>query len=237
DRAEAADRAKANFLAVTSHELRNPLSNVLGFAGLLLDEVSGPLNETQRREVELLQDNARLLRRLAEDIADYLRLDGHRLRPQVEPVDLCAVGRRVAAGAAPRAMDAGLHLETRIPSGSIVAAADARRVEQVLHNLLDNAIKYTEAGRVDLRVARDGPQVITEVADTGPGIPAHQRDAIFEPFHRLPGRGRRADGVGLGLAISRGLARAMGGELTVSSAVGRGSRFTLRLPAWGDGSL
>ncbi len=233
-RARAADRAKSAFLAMMSHELRTPLSHILGFSGILLREISGPLTKDQRKQVGLMQSSARLLRQLVDDILDYVRLEGGALRPRRDDVDLGRLAARVVEMTLPRAASQGLRLTMATTAPAILARADAHRVEQILLNLVGNALKFTAEGGVHVALCRDGDAVCVSVADTGPGIPADQLDTIFEAFHQIYTDDARQDGAGLGLAISRGLARAMGGDLSVSSTVGGGSEFTLRLPADAD---
>jgi signal transduction histidine kinase len=233
--AEAANRGKTDFLSVMSHELRTPLNAILGFAGLLGDEIVAPLAEGQRRPVERITASACHLLEMIEELLDYARLDvGGTGGLRMEVVDLFAVAREAASMVEPSAAIHGLALHVEIPSGARPAVTDGRRVKQILLNLLNNAVRFTERGSVRLRVEdRDaGGRVSFSVEDTGIGIAPEHQDKIFHPFWQVDqSNTRTVGGTGLGLAITRQLAVLLGAELTLRSAPGQGSTFTLLLPA------
>jgi PAS domain S-box-containing protein len=233
--AEAAADAKSNFLARMSHELRTPLNAIIGFSEAANLRIFGALNERYADYFGNILRAGRHLLTLIEDVLDATRIDSGKLR--VEP---CAVRLREVLDEARklvelRAAAKGVRLElASVPEGWQLWA-DPVRVRQILVNLLDNAVKFTEAGgRVGAECARRQPGTI-EIAiwDDGRGIPSDQLELVFEHFHQVDGDSLQAGdgGLGLGLPISRQLARIMGGDVLVESEAGRGSRFTVRLPA------
>ncbi|HUG01397.1 MAG TPA: PAS domain-containing sensor histidine kinase [Longimicrobiales bacterium] len=231
--AEAASRSKSEFLAAMSHELRTPLSSIGAYIDILAYGIQGPLNEAQRDAVERIRRGQQHLLALINDLLNFGMVDAGRISYHIAPVHLCEVIESVMPLIEPLAHGRRIAVDWQARDADVVALADRTRLEQVLLNLVSNAIKYNEpGGSVAVRhVLRDG-RAIMEVSDTGAGIPAEDTEAIFEPFTQL-GRSLTSphEGTGLGLAISRDLARGMNGDLTVRSAVGEGSTFTLTLPA------
>jgi PAS domain S-box-containing protein len=231
--AEAASRAKSEFLAVMSHELRTPLNAIGGYAELLEMGLRGPVTPEQREDLRRVRASQRHLLGLINEVLNYAKL-----QTGTVPYDVTLVRVRDAlAGAealvAPQARAKGLTIAVAACPPGLVVRADAEKLRQILVNLLSNAVKFTDArGSVELACAGIGAHVRVTVRDTGIGIAADQLDRIFEPFVQVrSGLTRTAEGTGLGLAISRDLARGMGGELTAESTPGRGSMFTLTLPA------
>ena len=238
--AEEASRAKSEFLAVMSHELRTPLNAIGGYAELLTLGLRGPVTEAQQQDLERVRLANRHLMSLVTDILNFARLEAGQVEFHVADVDLAPmvddleslVGPQLAAKALTFSHD-GCGADT--PQWPHVVCADPGKLRQVLLNLLTNAIKFTDAGgRVALSCERDVAHGVVRlrVSDTGRGIPPSQLERIFEPFVQVD-RHRTLEsqqGVGLGLAISRDLARGMGGDLTVESTPGVGSTFTLTLP-------
>jgi len=229
--AEAASRTKSEFLTSMSHELRTPLNAIGGYAELLSLGVHGPVTETQARDLERITASQRHLLSIINDILDYGRMEAGTAQYQIAAVPLSEAVDTVKGMVEPQAASRSLRLSA-LPCGDLVVRADRLRLEQILLNLISNAVKFTEpGGRVTVAcVQRNGSAFIT-VEDTGIGIPPEQAESIFEPFVQL-GRSLTGgpQGTGLGLAISRDLARGMGGELAVESRVGVGSTFTLSLP-------
>jgi two-component system phosphate regulon sensor histidine kinase PhoR len=216
-------------VANASHELRTPVAAIRGAAETLL---AGALDqpETARGFVEIVHRQAERLSRLTQDLLDLSRLESRQWRFEVAPVDLAMLGRQVAELHGPAAHKKGLELQVAIPEG-LRAMADGRALEQVVVNLVDNAIKYTPSGSVELRAEARGDDAVLTVTDSGPGIEPHHLARVFERFYRVdPGRAREAGGTGLGLAIAKHLVQGMHGEITVESGAS-GTRFTVRLPA------
>jgi signal transduction histidine kinase len=233
--AEAANRAKADFLAAMSHELRTPLNAISGYVDVLDAGVYGPLTEAQRRALQRVAANQRHLLSLIDDVLSFAKLEAGRIEFDVRALDACALLRSVKPLVAPLAKAKGIELRVQPGEGPIHVLADEERVVQVLLNLVGNGIKFTPAGgSVVLSCAARGGSVDIQVRDTGPGIEKDKQERVFEAFIQVDRRlSTPQDGVGLGLAISRDLARGMGGELSVESEPGEGSTFTLRLPAAG----
>lgn len=223
-----AETARKNMLADVSHELRTPLTVIQGDLQAMLDGVY-PLDMAQ---VSSLYDETRLLTRLVEDLHDLALADAGQLRLERDLVDLAALARAAAAQFSPVAEAAGVTLEA-LADAVPPAPGDADRLAQVLRNLLSNALRHTPAGgRITLRVARAGNQVQIAVTDTGAGIAAEDLPHVFDRFYRGEQRqARRGRGAGLGLAITQQLVLAHGGQITVASAPGQGTTFTVTLPA------
>jgi PAS domain S-box-containing protein len=236
--AEAANRAKADFLASMSHELRTPLNAIGGYVELLDMGIHGPLAEAQRGALARITANQRHLLTLINDILSFARLEAGSIDFDLHALSAQEVISSVESLVAPQAEARGVAYTSEPCDASLSLLGDAERVRQVLLNLVGNAIKFTPPGGwVLLSCAGDDAWVELRVRDNGLGIPPEEQERIFDPFQQV---GRRLsqpqEGVGLGLAISRDLARAMAGDLTVQSAPGEGSVFTLRLPRESGGA-
>jgi signal transduction histidine kinase/CheY-like chemotaxis protein len=230
-RAEEADRLKSAFIANMSHEIRTPLNSVLALSVLLRDGTAGPLSPDQRDYLEVIERNGHNLLRLLNDILDLSRIEAGHLEMDTQDVDMAAHVREIGAALAPLALAKGLDLTLKIPEQLPLVRCDIDRVRQILTNLVGNAIKFTDAGTVQVGVEIRPATVAFQVTDTGIGIPETQLDRIFHEFVQVDQTlARRQGGTGLGLAIARRLARLMGGEVSVTSIAGKGSRFTLTLP-------
>ena len=231
--AHAANEAKSSFLSTLSHELRTPLSTLDGFVELLALELAGPLTERQRDYVARLRRASGHVLRIVEDLFDLTRIEHGRTRVALAPFDARDTLREAVELLRPRADRAGLALRVDVPDVPVPAYADANRVRQILVNLLANAVKFTVQGEIVATIAQAGGRMRVHVRDTGPGIPHGHQERVFEPFHQLGTKGGAGDdgaGAGLGLAVSRSLARLMGGDLLLASAPGAGCTFTLDLP-------
>ena len=232
-KAEAAALAKSQFLAMMSHELRTPLHGVIGFAQIL---AASDLDDDQRDCVKSIADSGEHLLRVVNDILDFSSLEKGKLALNTAPIRISDLLESACVPVLKTASDRGLEFSRKIASGTpAMIAGDERRIRQILLNLLGNAVKLTEKGSVRLRVApaSDGGQMalVFSVEDTGPGIAPGMLDLLFEPFTQCQSPlQRNFEGSGLGLTISRRLADAMGGSITVASTLGKGSTFTFRLP-------
>ena len=233
DEAVAANRAKSDFLANMSHEIRTPMNGVVGMASLLLDT---GLTPKQREMAQVIVNSGDNLLKIINDVLDFSRLEAGKLKIVSEPFDLRTAVEDVASLLNLRVQEKGLELLVRYqPSLGEKFLGDVGRLRQVVTNLLGNAVKFTDTGHIVLEVTgkRRGEVANIEISvtDTGCGIPAEKLGAIFEEFEQVDNSAaRRFDGAGLGLAISKGIVDAMGGEITAQSEVGHGSTFKLLLP-------
>ena len=233
--AEEANRAASGLLSMMSHDLRTPIGSISGYCDLLIMGIRGPLTEPQLGDVQRMKKAAEYLLGLIEDVLNFARLrSGQIIDLDMKTLDTANVLIETEALIGPRMDQAGIEYHREGCSGDVRVIADPDRLQQILLNLLTNAVKFTPAqGKITISCARDGDHTVISVADTGRGIAADQLERIFEPFVQAKTASDPASkkGFGLGLAISRGLARRMEGDLTVRSEVGRGSTFTLRLKA------
>jgi signal transduction histidine kinase len=227
-RAEAASAAKSDFLGVMSHELRTPLNGVLGMVQALQGDELSPV---VRDRLEVIRRSGESLLMLLNDLLDLSRLDTARLELEREVVDLERLAAQTETLFAPLAAAKSLGFELKLTASAGAArVGDVLRVRQVLHNLVANAVKFTDAGLVSVRISGSAEELVFEVADTGPGVEPGRVPSLFEPFNLSdPSTTRRHGGSGLGLAIARGLARLMDGDVTAHSHPGDGSIFTARL--------
>jgi PAS domain S-box-containing protein len=234
DQAQQASRAKSQFLSAMSHELRTPLNAVEGYASLLADGIYGPLNDEQRNALQRMRSARAHLTELIDEVLDIAQVEAGRRPVEHRPVVLAELVEETVEALRGTAEVRGLALSfTAGTAGEM--RTDAGMVRQILMNLLGNALKFTQGGEVAVRCAVAGDGIEVEVRDTGPGVPAELQERIFEPFFRgEPFPDRVAEGVGLGLALSREFARLLGGDLVVESREGEGSAFTLRLPLGGS---
>ena len=230
--AESANRAKSEFLAVMSHELRTPLNAIGGYAELIELGLRGPVTPEQRMDLERIQRSQRHLLGLINGVLNYARLESGNLRYEVTDVPVDELLATCEALVAPQARAKQLRLVVPPCPEWLTVRADHEKVQQIILNLLTNSIKFTnDGGRIEMTCQEDESSVAINVTDTGRGIEPEKLAAIFDPFVQVDARLTRThEGVGLGLAISRDLARGMRGDLTVESTPGRGSTFTLRLP-------
>jgi len=229
--AEAANRTKTVFLATMSHELRTPLNAIAGYVDLFELGLRGPVTAEQRADLERIKVNQRTLLRLIEDVLEFAKLESGRLQFRLSDVAIQDLLRSLEAFIVPTLSGKGIGYHFEPCAADLVVRTDRDKVEQIMLNLLSNAAKFTDEGRVEVRCVIRDEALEIQVSDTGRGIAPDLVDVIFEPF--VQGEQdltRTAQGTGLGLAISRQLARAMGGDVTVRSNSSKGSTFSLHLP-------
>jgi len=231
--AESASRTKSEFLTAMSHELRTPINGTMGYIELLAMGIGGVISDQQRDYLNRIRSSQEHLLRIINDLLNYGRIEAGQVRYDLAPGRLHDVVDAVLPMVEPQAAMKGLRLVHGPCEDGVVAMVDRGKAEQIVLNLLSNAVKFTPSGGQIVVQCRceDGKRSIS-VCDSGPGIPVERQADIFEPFVQL-GRTLTSghEGTGLGLAISRDLAHAMAGDLTVRSAPGQGSTFTLTLPA------
>ncbi len=226
-----ASEHKSQFLANMSHELRTPLNAILGYAELLVDGIYGALPERAQGVLERVQNNGRHLLALINDVLDLARIEAGQLTLTLEDYSLPELVRGVVVATEPLAAAKGLHFAALLQDNLPLAHGDARRVSQVLLNLVGNAIKFTDTGEVEIRASAERGQFVLSVRDTGPGIADADQDRIFGEFQQIDNTNtRRKGGTGLGLAISKRMVEMQGGMISVDSVLGEGSTFRVVLP-------
>ena len=231
-RADEANKVKGQFLAAMSHDLRTPLNAIGGYADLMLLGVPGTINDTQREHLERIKRSQVHLLAIINEILGFTRVEAGQLTYDFGTVSLDEAAQSVTQLLAPQAQAKGLALRHVSANGPVMAWADRAKVEQIVLNLVSNALKFTEKGEITLTTRDLGDRATITVRDTGCGVPADKLESVFEPFVQV-GRSLTSprEGTGLGLAISRDLARAMHGDVTATSEVDVGSEFTLSLRA------
>ncbi len=231
-RAEAANRAKSDFLAMMSHDLRTTLNAIGGYAELMEMGLRGPVTPEQLKDLDRIKQNQRILLGLLNQLLNISRIERGQVPLHVEALDVTTALESVLTATRPQVDAKGLQLQLRPPPEALTVRADAERLEQVLLNLLTNAIKFTPPGGViTVSCTPEDGSARFAVSDTGIGIPADKLETIFDPFVQVDSRRiGEQQGVGLGLSISRSLVQLMGGELSVQTEVGKGSTFCFTLP-------
>lgn len=235
EKAQAADRIKSAFLATMSHELRTPLNSIIGFTGILLQRLGGPLNDEQEKQLKMVYNSAKHLLNLINDVLDISKIEAEQLNVASEVFNLQEAVGKVIKTSQPLADNKGLKLSAEIAPEIGMITSDHRRVEQILLNLLSNAIKFTKQGYVRMTCEIKSGKIVIAVSDSGIGIKPEDMGILFNAFQQIEsGITRRYDGTGLGLSICKKLAHLLGGEIEVESVWGRGSTFSLILPQEGD---
>ncbi|MCD4690664.1 hypothetical protein K8S17_04305 [bacterium] len=230
-RVEESGPLKSTFLSAMSHELRTPLNAIIGFTGMLVEGLTGPLNDEQLKQMRIVQASGRHLLVLIDDVLDVSRIQTGRIKLTEETFCFSELVDEALATVADEAKEKGLTLTADIASDIDELTSDRRRVAQILSNLLSNAVKFTTEGEVRLEAGVERGALIVHIEDTGVGIRAEDMEKLFGTFSQLDaGRGVRQPGTGLGLHISKRLAELLGGTVTAESERNVGSTFTLELP-------
>ena len=230
-RLEELDRLKSQFLATMSHELRTPLNSIIGFTGILRQGFAGPVNDEQKKQLGLVFGSAKHLLSLINDLLDLSRIEAGKVEMACEPFNLFEIIDEVIQNLTPLAAQKNIRLAADLPAQAIQMIGDRKRCFQVLLNLVNNAVKFTDRGEVKISARIEGDQLRVCVADTGIGIKPQQIGMLFEAFRQLDGSAKRVyEGTGLGLHLCRRLLQLMHGEIGVESEFGKGSRFSINLP-------
>jgi signal transduction histidine kinase len=233
ERAQAADHARAEFLAMVSTELRSPLDRILAGARTLLDPAAEPMTAEQKEDVRIVLTSTTHLVDLIDEVLDVSAIASGQVTLKLGDVDIGQLVGDVAKAQRPLVQQKNVEIRVHIAEPSPHARADERRLRQVITNLISNAVKFTEKGSIDIAVSRESERVTVTVRDTGPGIAAAQLPRLFSEFVQLGSLKQRARGTGLGLAICKRLVEAHGGKVSVESELGRGSTFTVSVPVSG----
>lgn len=230
EKAEAADRLKSAFLATMSHELRTPLNSIIGFTGILLKELAGPLNDEQKKQLGMAKNSAQHLLALINDVLDISKIEAGQLVVSLTKFDFISMLKNVINSITPLVQKKNLNLELDIPTTEVEVTSDERRLGQVFLNLLNNALKFTEKGIVKVDCKVYNGKIITKIIDTGIGIKPDDLEKLFKPFVQIDtGLTRNHEGTGLGLSISKKLVEKLGGSISVESEFGNGSTFVVTL--------
>jgi PAS domain S-box-containing protein len=230
-KAQSADLMKSAFLATMSHELRTPMNSIIGFTGILLKELAGPLNEEQKKQLSMVKDSGSHLLGLINDVLDISKIEAGKLRVSFYPFNYLTTLEKTIDFLMPQASKRGLQLHTEISNLDITLVSDERRIEQILLNLLSNAIKFSKKGIIRIKVNVKDNVLITQIIDQGIGISKKDINKLFMPFVQLEGGlSRKHEGTGLGLAISKNLIEKLGGTIQVESELGKGTNFIVKLP-------
>jgi hypothetical protein len=230
-KAQAADHLKSSFLATMSHELRTPLNSIIGFTGILLQELPGPLNQEQQKQMGMIKKSSRHLLALINDVLDISKIEAGQLKLDYSEFLLPESIKKVVEIVKPIAAGKNLNLCYDIADNVGIVEADKRRIEQILLNLINNAIKFTEQGKVEIDCRIDKGHCILTITDTGPGIEEKKLTELFQPFHQIDtGLARKHEGTGLGLSICKKLLDLMQGTIHVESTFKKGSSFIVTFP-------
>lgn len=231
EKAQAADQIKSAFLATMSHELRTPLNSIIGFTGIMLQELAGPLNKEQHKQLNMVQNSSRHLLELINDVLDISKIEAGQLDLSVRSFELRPSIEKMVKLVSPLAEKKGIDLRLDIADDVETITTDRRRLEQIILNLLNNAVKFTEKGYVRLSCRMENDHCLVSVSDTGIGMRPEELLNLFQPFHQIDtGLTRKHEGSGLGLSICKRLLDMMGGTIGVESQWGQGSTFTVRFP-------
>jgi PAS domain S-box-containing protein len=223
------DRLKSMFIASMSHELRTPLNSIIGFTGIILQGMTGEINEEQRKQLTMVKNSANHLLSLINDIIDLSKIEADKVELAIGEFDLSTIVQEVKDSFRVAAAEKCLKLSLKMPK-RLAIKGDERRTKQVLMNLVGNAIKFTEDGEIEIKVAKMDGMVEVSVRDTGIGIRKEDMDRLFKPFSQNPAKDKSKEGTGLGLYLSKKIAELLGGNIWAESELGKGSVFTFALP-------
>ena len=230
-RAQSADLMKSAFLATMSHELRTPMNSIIGFTGILLKEFAGPINEEQKKQLSMVKNSGQHLLGLINDVLDISKIEAGKLKVSKSPFSYLTTLEKTIEFLSPQAIKKGLQISLEYSATKVILNSDERRVEQVLLNLISNAIKFSNHGTILVKVDRNNNVLTTQIIDQGIGVSKKDLNKLFMPFIQLHnGLSRKHDGTGLGLSICKNLIEKLGGTITVTSKIGVGSNFTFNLP-------
>ena len=228
--AQAADRIKSAFLATMSHELRTPLNSIIGFTGIMLQGLTGPLNSEQQKQMSMVQNSSRHLLSLINDVLDISKIEAGQLELTYTSFDVRSSMEKMVKLIAPQAEKKGISLRISLPDSPVMITTDQRRLEQVILNLLSNAVKFTDEGSVSISGQSENNSLIMSFSDTGIGMQQEDIPNLFQPFRQIDtGLARKSEGTGLGLSICKKIIDLMGGTIEVESQWGQGSKFVVRL--------
>jgi signal transduction histidine kinase len=228
-RLQELDQLKSMFIASMSHELRTPLNSIIGFSGVILQGIAGEITEEQRKQLTIVKRSANYLLGLINDIIDVSKIEADKVELAIERFDLPSLVREVKESFTLAAQEHGLALALATPD-SLTIESDKRRVKQILVNFVSNAVKFTDQGKIEIKVAKRGEVVEISVMDTGIGIREEDMGHLLKAFSRIHTEGRIREGSGLGLYLSMKIAILLGGEISAESEFGKGSTFTFILP-------
>ncbi|MBA4318716.1 MAG: histidine kinase, partial [Flavobacterium sp.] len=235
ERAESADKLKSSFLATMSHELRTPLNSIIGFSGILAQEFPGKLNNEQKKQIGLVQKSARHLLSLINDVLDISKIEAGQLNVSIESFYLPEIIQKVINVLKPFAHKKNISLSIKYENDIAYIKSDPLRVEQILLNLVTNAIKFTEIGSVSVVCSKMDENIVVKIVDTGIGIEENMLSQLFKPFSQIDtGLTRKQEGTGLGLSISKKLLDLLDGKIQIESKLNVGSTFSITLPVEKD---
>ncbi|MHC1770432.1 MAG: sensor histidine kinase [Flexilinea sp.] len=230
-RAQESDQLKSVFLATMSHELRTPLNSIIGFTGVMAQGLSGPLTELQIKQLGIVRQSSQHLLNMINDILDLSKIEAGQFEIRKSCFNLRQLIEDIFQMTTPAARKKGISLRSGFDSSVEMVYSDRRRVEQIILNLINNAIKFTEKGDIQLDCRAEGNWINISVSDSGMGIKEGDIDQLFKPFRQVDtGLSRLHEGTGLGLSICSHLIHLLGGEIEVQSEWGKGSKFTFTLP-------
>jgi signal transduction histidine kinase len=223
------DQLKSMFIASMSHELRTPLNSIIGFTGIILQGMSGEINQEQRKQLSLVKSSANHLLDLINDVIDISKIEADKIELYIQEFDLSLLAQEIKESFAVVADRKGLVLLLEAPP-KLLIKSDKKRTKQILVNFISNALKFTDQGEIEIKVSQKDETAVISVRDTGIGIKKEDIDKLFNAFSRISNPDRIEEGTGLGLYLSKKIANLLGGDITAKSEFGKGSVFTLTLP-------